>query len=135
LSNITWERRYEALKAIHDRIVELTLKIARQDVVSFGGVVSPNNAGALLVAGVSGQVIRVYDAGYHGGVDGLHYFYFGTSTAPTIKRFCISNSKGLVHKTFVQPRVGADGEGLYLFSSAAETNMPCDIGYAQEAQA
>jgi hypothetical protein len=133
LSNITWERRYEALKAIHDRIVELTLRIARQDVLSLGGVVSPNNAGVQLVAGVSGERVKVYDAGFHGAVDGLHYFYFGTSTAPTTKRFCVSDLKGLVHKTFVQPRVGADGEGLYLFSSVAETDMPYDVGYVQEA--
>ena len=133
MSNITWERRYEALKAIHDRIAELTLKIAHQDIVSLGGVVSPNNAGVQLVAGVTGQRVKVYDAGYHGAVDGLHYFYFGTSTTPTTKRFCISNLKGLVHKTFVQPRVGADGENLYLFSSVAETSMPFDVGYVQEA--
>jgi len=133
LSNITWERRYEALKAIHDKIVDLTLRIARQDVLSLGGVVSPNNAGVQLVAGVSGQRIKVYDAGYHGAVDGLHYFYFGTSTTPTTKRFCVSDLKGLVHKTFVQPRVGADGESLYLFSSVAETSMPYDVGFVQEA--
>jgi len=133
LSNITWERRYEALKAIHDKIVDLTLRIARQDVLSLGGAVSPDNAGVQLVAGVSGQRIKVYDAGYHGAVDGLHYFYFGTSTTPTTKRFCVSNLKGLVHKTFVQPRVGADGESLYLFSSVAETSMPYDVGFVQEA--
>lgn len=121
------------MKAIHDKIVELTLRIARQDVLSLGGVVSPNSAGVQIVAGVSGQRIKVYDAGYHGAVDGLHYFYFGTSTTPTTKRFCTSNLKGLVHKTFVQPRVSADGESLYLFSSVAETNMPYDVGYVQEA--
>jgi len=133
MSTITWERRHEAFKAIHDKIAELVAKLAREDAVSLGGVVSPNNAGVQVVAGVAGQKIMVYDAGYHGAVDGLHYFYLGTSATPTDRRFCTSNKAGLIHKTFVQPRVGADGEGLYLFSSVTESNMPYDVGFVQEA--
>jgi len=110
----------------------LVTKPEREDLSSLGSVASPNNAGVLIVAGVTGQKIKVYDAGFHGAVDGLHYFYFGTSTSPTTARFCSVNSKGFVHKTFVQPRVGASGDGLYLFSSVAETNMPYDVGYVQE---
>jgi len=129
VSNITWERRHEALKAIHDQIEQRT----REDLVSLGGTVSPNGAGVVIIAGVSGQKIKVYDAGYHGALDGLHYFYFGSDTTPTTKRFCTTNLKGLIHKTFAQPRISGAGEGLYLFSSVPETNMPYDVGFVQEA--
>jgi len=105
----------------------------REDIISLGGTVSPNGAGVQVIAGVAGQRIKVYDAGFHGAVDGLHYFYFGTSTTPSTKRFCTSSLKGLVHETFVQPRVSEAGEGLYLFCSVAETDMPYDVGYVQEA--
>jgi len=111
----------------------LLTKPEREDLTSLGNVASPNNAGVQIIAGVTGQKIKVYDAGYHGAVDGLHYFYFGTSTTATAKRFCTMNLKGLVHKTFVQPRIGGAGDGLYLFSSVSETNMPYDVGYVQEA--
>jgi hypothetical protein len=120
---ISWERRWEAFKALWQR---------RKDIINKGDVASPNAAGVPLVAGVSGQKISVYDAGFHAAVDGLHYFYFGTNTTPTTKRFCTSNLKGLVHKSFVQPRTGGEGDGLYLYSSVAETNMPYDVGYVQE---
>ncbi len=122
--SINWERRWEAFRAIWQR---------RKDILSLGDVVSPNNAGVKLVDGVSGKRISVYDAGFHGAVDGLHYFYFGTDTTPTNRRFCALNTKGAVHKSFVQPRTGEDGDGLYLYSSVAETNMPYDVGYVQEA--
>jgi len=110
----------------------LLTKPEREDLTILGGTASPNNAGVQLIAGAGGQKIKVYDAGFHGAVDGLHYFYFGTSTTPTTKRFCTANLKGLVHKTFVQPRVGADGDSLYLFASVSETNMPYDVGYVKE---
>jgi len=121
--SISWERRWEAFKALWQR---------RKDIVSLGGIVSPNAAGVQLIAGVPGQKISVYDAGFHGAVDGLHYFYFGTGTSPTTKRFCTVNLKGLVHKSLVQPRTGGDGDGLYLYSSVAETNMPYEVGFVQE---
>jgi len=104
----------------------------REDLISLGGVASPNNAGVLIVSGTAQQKIKVYDAGFHAGVDGLHYFYFGTSTVATSKRFCTINKALPIHKTFVQPRVGDVGDGLYLFSSVAETNMPYDVGYVKE---
>ncbi len=122
--SISWERRWEAFKAIWQR---------RKDITSLGDVASPNAAGVQLIVGVSGKRISVYDAGFHGGVDGLHYFYFGTGMSPTTKRFCSLNAKGVVHKSFVQPRTGDDGDGLYLYSSVAETSMPYDVGYVQEA--
>jgi hypothetical protein len=107
-------------------------KPEREDLISLGGVVSPNNAGVQIQAGSGSLKIKVYDAGYHAAVAGLHYFYFGTSTASTTKRLCTLNDKLAIHKTFVQPRVGAAGDGLYLFSSVSETNMPYDVGYVQE---
>ncbi len=121
--SISWERQYEALKALFER---------RKDIVSLGGVVSPNGAGVQVITGVSGKKISVYDAGFHGAVDGLHYFYFGTQTTPTNKVFCAVNTKGLVFKSFVQPRTGGDGESLYVYSAVAETDMPYDLGYVQE---
>jgi len=110
----------------------LLTKPEREDLISLGGVVSPNNAGVQIVAGSTGKYVKVYDGGFHGAADGLHYFYFGTTTTATTKRFCSINLKGVIHKTFVQPRIGASGDGLYLFSSVSETNMPYDVGYVQE---
>jgi len=110
----------------------MVVKPEREDLTSLGGVASPNNAGVQIIAGSGGKKIKVYDAGFHGAVDGLHYFYFGTSTTSTTKRFCTVNKLGLIHETFVQPRIGNSGDGLYLFSSVAETNMPYDVGYVQE---
>ncbi|MBU1066967.1 hypothetical protein KKE60_04235, partial [Patescibacteria group bacterium] len=112
---------------------DLKVQPEREDLISLGGVVSPNNAGVEIVAPSGTLKVKVYDAGYHGAVDGLHYFYFGTDTTATTKRLLTANLKGLVHKTFVQPRIGAAGDGLYLFSSVSETNMPYDVGYVQEA--
>lgn len=110
----------------------LTVKPEREDIISLGGVASPNNAGVAIVTGVAGQKVKVYDAGYEALAAGLHYFYFGTSTTATAKRLMASSTKGARFKTFVQPRVSADGEGLYLFSAVSETNMPYDAGYVQE---
>jgi len=122
----------DVITAVQGIRANLKTQPEREDLTSLGGLVSPNNAGIQIVAGTSGQKIKVYDAGYHGAVDGLHYFYFGTSTTPTTKRFCIFNTKGLIHQTFVQPRVGDAGDGLYLFSSVSETDMPYDVGYVKE---
>jgi len=105
----------------------------REDLTSLGGTASPNNAGVQIVSGTAGQKIKVYDAGYHGAVAGLHYFYFGTSTTATTKRFCTYNAAGLIHQTFVQPRIGDAGDSLYIFASVSESNMPYDIGYVKEA--
>ena len=110
----------------------LKVQPEREDLISLGGTASPNNAGVQLIAPSGSLKVKVYDAGYHGAVDGTHYFYFGTTTSATTKRFCTANLKGLMHKTFVQPRVSAAGDGLYLFSSVSETNMPYDVGYVIE---
>ena len=104
----------------------------REDLTSLGGVVSPNNAGVQIQAPSGSLKVKVYDAGFHGAVDGLHYFYFGTSTTATARRFCTINKLGLVHQTFVQPRVSNAADGLYLFSSVSETNMPYDVNYVIE---
>lgn len=110
----------------------LKVQPEREDIVSLGGVASPSAAGVQIVAGSGSLVPKVYDAEYEGLADGLHYFYFGTSTSPTTKRFLSRNTKGVNSKTFVQPRVGAGGDGIYLYSSVAETNMPYDLGYKLE---
>lgn len=104
----------------------------REDLTSLGGVASPNAAGVQIIAGSTGKYIKVYDAGFHAGADGLHYFYFGTTTTATTKRFLTCNKALCVQKTFVQPRVGNESDGLYLYSSVSETNMPYDVGYVQE---
>jgi hypothetical protein len=110
----------------------LKVQPEREDIVSLGGVASPSAAGVQIVAGSGSLVPKVYDAEYEGLADGLHYFYFGTDTSPTTKRFLSRNTKGVNSKTFVQPRVGAAGDGIYLYSSVAETNMPYDLGYVLE---
>lgn len=111
----------------------LKVQPEREDLTSLGGTASPNNAGVQLVAPNGTKKVKVYDAGFCGAVDGTHYFYFGTDTNATTKRFCTINKLGVIHQTFVQPRVSAASDGLYLFSSVSETNMPYDVGYVIEA--
>lgn len=104
----------------------------REDLVSLGGVASPNAAGVQILA-PSGQLKpKVYDCEYEVLAAGLHYFYFGTSTAATTKRFLTRTTVGVNSKSFVQPRVGEAGDGIYLYSAVAETNMPYDLGYVLE---
>jgi hypothetical protein len=109
-------------------------KLEREDLTSLGGVVSPSaGAGVQVIDGAAGKVVKVYDAGYDALTAGLHYFYFGTNTSPTTKRLCVRQTgTGAIHQTYVQPRCGAPGDGLYLYSAVAETNIPYDVGYVQE---
>jgi hypothetical protein len=111
----------------------LLMKPEREDGISLGGVASPNNAGVQLIPPSGQTKVKVFDAGFCGAVAGVHYFYFGTSTAATTRRFCTINIAGVMHQTFVQPRVSNAADGLYLFSSVSETNMPYDLNYVQEA--
>jgi hypothetical protein len=124
--------RVTSPRVISDTRTDMPVQPEREDITSKGGTVSPNNAGVEIVAPVAGKKVKVYDAGYEVGAAGLHYFYFGTSTTATTKRFMVASTTGTRYKTFVQPRIGAEGDGLYLFSAVAETNMPYDVGYVQE---
>lgn len=110
----------------------LLMKPEREDLISLGGVASPNAAGVQIVAGSGQTKIKVYDAGYEALAAGLHYFYFGTGTAATTRCFITRKTVGAILKSFVQPRVSDAGDGLYLYSSNSETNMPYDVGYVQE---
>lgn len=111
----------------------MTVKPEREDLTSLGGVASPNNAGVQILA-PSGQLKpKVFDAEYEALAAGLHYFYFGTSTAATTRRFISRTSIGPNSKSFVSPRVGNAADGIYLFSAVSETNMPYDLAYALEA--
>jgi hypothetical protein len=112
----------------------LKVQPEREDIVSLGGVASPSAAGVQLVAPNGTKVPKVYDAEYEGFADGLHYFYFGTTTSPTTKRFLSRGTAGVNSKTFNSsaPRVGAAGDGIYLYASVSETNMPYDLGYTLE---
>jgi len=111
----------------------MTVKPEREDLTSLGGVASPNNAGVQILA-PSGQLKpKVFDAEYEALAAGLHYFYFGTSTAATTRRFLSRTSIGVNSKSFVSPRVGNAADGIYLFSAVSETNMPYDLAYALEA--
>jgi hypothetical protein len=111
----------------------MTVKPEREDLTSLGGVVSPNNAGVQILA-PSGQLKpKVYDAEYEALAAGLHYFYFGTSTAATTRRFLTRQTVGVNSKSFVQPRVGNAADGIYLFSAVSDPSMPYDIGYTLEA--
>jgi len=120
------------LKVTQATRTNLKTQPEREDLISLGGVASPNNAGVQLIAPSGQTKIKVYDAGFCGAVAGVHYFYFGTTTGATTKRFCTINTVGAMQKSYVQPRVSAAADGLYLFSSVSETNMPYDLGYVQE---
>jgi len=104
----------------------------REDAINLGGSVSPNAAGVQILAPNGSKQIKVYDAGYHAGVSGTHYFYFGTATTATTRRFCTLNSTGLIHKTFVMPRVSNAADGLYLYASVNDPGIPYDLNYVQE---
>lgn len=104
----------------------------REDLVSLGGVASPNAAGVQILAPSGTLKPKVYDCEYEVLAAGLHYFYFGTSTAATTKRFLTRQTVGVNSKSFVQPRVGEAADGIYLFSAVSETNMPYDLGYVLE---
>lgn len=105
----------------------------REDLISLGGTQSPNNAGVEIIAPDGQKKIKVYDCGYCGGVDGTHCFYFGTTTALTTKRLASLNKLGVVHQTYVQPRVSAAADGLYIYASVNESGgMIYDVGYVQE---
>jgi hypothetical protein len=112
----------------------LLMKGEREDLISLGGTVSASaGSGVQIIAGVSGKVIKVYDAGFDALTAGLHHFYFGTGTSPTSKRFCTRQSgTGPIHQSFEMPRCGSAGSGLYLYCGVAETNIPYDLGYVQE---
>jgi len=112
-------------------------KPEREDKISYGGLFSPNGSVAVqIVAGSTGKVIKVYNAGYHCAANGTHYFYFGTSTTPPTlpasKTFLFCITSGHFRETYSQPDPSATGDGLYFFSSVAETNMSIDVGYVQE---
>ena len=110
----------------------MTVKPEREDLISLGGVASPSAAGVQIVAPNGTKKPKVYDCEYEVLAAGLHYFYFGTTTTPTTKRFLTRQTVGVNSKSFVQPRVGEAGDGIYLYSAVAETNMPYDIGYVLE---
>jgi hypothetical protein len=105
----------------------------REDGISSSGSASPNAAGVLVIAGDGTKKIKVFDAGYVCAVDGLHCFYFGTTTTLTTKRFCTMNKAGVIHQSFVHPRVSDAGNGLYLYASVNESGGdPFDYMYVQE---
>lgn len=121
-------------KVTPEQATRTSLKIQpeREDLVSLGGVASPNAAGAQILAPSGSLKPKVYDCEYEVLAAGLHYFYFGTTTTATTKRFLTRSTVGVNSKSFVQPRVGAAGDGIYLYSAVSETNMPYDLGYALE---
>jgi hypothetical protein len=105
----------------------------REDIISLAFNAAPNAAGVQIIAPSGSTKVKVYDAGYHAKVAGVHYFYFGTSTTPTTRTFCTVNDAIPIHKTFVQPRVSNAGDGLYLYASVNESGgVYGDVGYKQE---
>ena len=111
----------------------LLMKPEREDGINLGGTASPNNAGVQIVAPSGTLKPKVFDCGYEVVTAGLHYFYFGTSTAATTRRFCSRQTVGMVRQSFVQPRVGNAGDGIYLFSAVSDANIPYDLNYVLEA--
>jgi len=115
-----------------DTRTSLKAQTEREDLISLGGTSTPNAAGVQIIAPNGTKKIKVYDAGYECTVDGLHYFYFGTTTTPTTRAFCTRKTAGPITKTFVEPRVSNAGDGLYVYSAVNETEMDWDLGYVQE---
>jgi len=115
-----------------DTRTALKMQPEREDLTSLGGVASPSAAGVQIVAPDGTKKPKVYDCEYEVLAAGLHYFYFGTTTTATTKRFLTRQTVGVNSKSFVQPRVGEAGDGIYLYSAVAETNMPYDLGYVLE---
>jgi hypothetical protein len=110
--------------------------LGREDLTSYAGLYSPNAAGVQVIAGVANKKIKVKAAGYHSTVTGTHYLYFGTSTTPptlpTTKVFLVSLTTGHYRQTKFDPDVGAAGDGLYIYSANAESNMSVDVQAVQE---
>lgn len=114
----------------------LTTKPEREDLTSQGGLYSPNGAGVQVIAPSGSTKIKVFKAGYHSAALGLHYFYFGTTTTapvlPSGKVFLMSNAAGHYRQTNTHPDVSDAGDGLYICSATAESNMPVDVQFARE---
>ena len=111
----------------------LLVKPEREDLVTIGGLVNLTpSVGSVVVEGSAGKKVKVYDAEYEALADGVHCFYFGTNGTVTTKAFLYAKTKGKNSKTLVQPRIGASGDGLYIWSAVAETAMAYDLGYVQE---
>jgi hypothetical protein len=119
-------------EATQDTRTALKMQPEREDLISLGGVASPSAAGVQIVAPNGTKKPKVYDCEYEVLAAGLHYFYFGTSTAATTRRFLTRQTIGVNSKSFVQPRVGDAADGIYIYSAVAETNMPYDLGYVLE---
>jgi len=125
----------DIVTAVQATRTSLKTQPEREDLVSLGGAVNiTGGSGTQIIAGVSGQYVKVFDAGYDALTAGLHYFYFGTSSTPTTRRLLTRQSgTGAILKSFSQPRKGDLADGLWLYSSVSETNLPYDVGYVQEA--
>lgn len=93
-------------------------------------IVITDNTGSMLITSGSGQTLKIYDAGFTSS-GGVTYFYFGNTVAASAKRFCTLSGSGTLHKTFVQPRVGAASETVYIISTQAQTGS-IDLGYVLE---
>ena len=93
------------------------------------------NSGAKIIDSGSGLKIKIYDAGFVSFAGGVKYLYFGTTTGSTQSTRLLSFSgSGTVHQTFIQPRISASGDALFLISNVAETvAVPYDFGYVLEA--
>jgi len=97
-----------------------------------GGTYSPSNAGVQVVAPSGSLVPKVFSASYEGAATGIHYLYFGTSTTATTRRFMVRNTSGPIAQSFPHPICGNAGDGIYIFSTNAETNMPVAVEYVLE---
>lgn len=126
----------DIVTAVQATRTSLLMKPEREDLTSQGGLYSPNAAGVQVIAPSGSTTIKVFKAGYHSANLGLHYFYFGTTTTPpalpSAKVFLMSNAAGHYRQTNTQPDVSGAGDGLYICSATAESNMPVDVQYAQE---
>ncbi len=109
-----------------------SFRIYNANIQESGSLINITGGSSTQIIATSGTTkIYIYTAGYSSNYMGSHYFYFGTTTTPTTKRFLNSLGSGSFQQSFSHPRISAAGDGLYLYSLVSETSISIDIGYVQ----
>lgn len=110
----------------------MTVKPEREDLTSLGATATLTGGTGLQIVPPSGSLKpKIYDADFEVVAAGLHCFYFGTTTTLSSKRILSRTTVGPILKSLFHPRVGAAGDGIYLYSAVNDT-VPYDLGYVLE---
>jgi len=98
-----------------------------------GGTYSPSGAGIQIITPSGSLTPKVYSASYEGLTANAHtYLYFGTTTTTTARRFMVRNTAGPIAQSFPHPICGNAGDGIYIYSSLAQSSMPVALDYVLE---